>query len=60
MIALPRSKAVAMAMPDLEGIARAICMAENLTFHGHVGAGSFKETFKVSGDEGVRALAKTK
>ncbi len=43
-------------MSDPEGIARAICMAENLTFHGHVGAGAVKETFKVSANGVVSAL----
>lgn len=45
-----------MVLPDSESIARAICVAENLTFQRHVGGGAFKETFKVSGDGVVNAL----
>ncbi len=45
-----------MELPDLESVARAICLAENLSFQGHVGEGAFKETFKISGDGVVNAL----
>lgn len=43
--------------PNLEPVARAICVAEHFTFEMSVGAGSFKETFKVLQPDGVaRAL----
>ena len=36
-----------MPLPDLERVAREICTTEGLRFQGHVGEGSFKQTFKV-------------
>ncbi|MDE0109161.1 MAG: serine/threonine-protein kinase [Bryobacterales bacterium] len=40
----------------MESVARAICAAQDLTFHCHVGEGAFKETFQVSNDGVASAL----
>lgn len=53
---LPWSRVVAVALPDLESVARAVCAAEGLGFRGHVGEGAFKQTFKVSSNGVFNAL----